>query len=467
MDQATGSEDFEDVYAFDEWTAGPLRSCAVAQPGEHLQAHVYMRDHYWEIAQRSQTRDDWIVTFATLLKVVEMHLLYYFGSRRVFLVTGAIWAYTFLSAIILQWFHVGRATTAGEQPTHFDVVSGSLPTPQVIGGERRVLFGIPVNLRKGRAWQVFWILGAVVCVTSLLGTYAILSNEPTICFRIWLGFQVIWLALRSIFFHFAQQVDDMKHIITPTITDENRPPESSLRLLGLAVGVSKHQILNHPRGVLSYANDAQDPVAIRKLLSDANLEYTKHFELPTRGNPGPELNITVVAVIGDTLLSSVAWLMGSPLTGMDLYDSCILAVRVSGTTQLIPSCRVLSGRITSEQVPDPETTLPSNFRPKGAANEGHNISWRYWIPCDEKKWLWYSTPWATTTKDDLGITGTKKMTVTTGDDITKELLSGTLQISMSDVQAVEDAIAQSAKAATILRNMLKEDFTTFEKSAKS
>jgi len=89
------------------------------------------------------------------------------------------------------------------------------------------------------------------------------------------------------------------------------------------------------------------------------------------------------------------------------------------------------------------------------------------MPCSRKKWLWCSAPWATTTKADLGITGTEKMKVTTGDDITKELLSGTLQISMSIVQALEDGIAQSVRAATILRNMLREDFTTLAKSAKS
>jgi len=51
-------------------------------------------------------------------------VLYHFGSRRVSLITGAIWVYTFLSAILLQWFDVRRATTAGEQRKHFDVVSG-------------------------------------------------------------------------------------------------------------------------------------------------------------------------------------------------------------------------------------------------------------------------------------------------------------------------------------------------------
>ena len=259
----------------------------------------------------------------------------------------------------------------------------------------------------------------------------------------------------------------MEHVIISNSTDENQPLELNLRLLGLAVGVSKHQILNHSRGVLSYANDAQDSMTIRRLLRDVNLEYTDYLEISTSACPGTELDVIAVAVVDDTLLSSVAWLMGSPLSEMDPYDSCILAVRISGVIQPIPSCRVLSGRIADEHFPDPEVTLPSNFRPKGTADEVHNISWRYWMPCGGKKWLCYSTPWATTTKADLGFTRTKKMTVTTGDGITKELLSGTLQISMSDLQAVKNSLAQSARAATMQRNMLREDFTRFEKSAKS
>ena len=413
-----------------------------------------MRDHYWEMAQRSQTKYDWIFTFATLLKFIEIFLLYRFGSQRIFLITGAIWAYCFLSAIILQLFHHGRATTIGEQSSHLDVVSGSLPTPQVMGGERRVLLGVPINLRKGRAWQTFWILGAIVCVSSLLATYTMLSKEPDICFQIWIAFQVIWLALRSTFFHFAQQVDDIKHIVTPTVVESHFPPELNLRLLGLAVGVSKYQVLNHPRGAYSYVDDTQDPVNIRNLLSAADFQLTEHVQLPANAGIESEADIVVVAVLGDTLLSSVAWLMGSSLTGMDLYDSCVLAIRVSDQIQLVPSCRVLSGRIMGEHESDPEVTLPTRFRPKGGSNEGLNISWRYWIPCEDDRWLSYSTPRTTPVKKDLSITGTKRMSVTTRDRITKELLSGSLQISMSDAQAVEDAVAQSAKAARVIQNML-------------
>jgi hypothetical protein len=67
---------------------------------------------------------------------------------------------------------------------------------------------------------------------------------------------------------------------------------------------------------------------------------------------------------------------------------------------------------------------------------------------------------------DLGITGTKRMVVTTAESITKELLSGMLQISMDNVQAVEDASMQSANAATIIKDMLTGDMPTLGKTAR-
>ncbi|KAF1937513.1 hypothetical protein EJ02DRAFT_437822 [Clathrospora elynae] len=296
-----------------------------------------------------------------------MYLLYHYGSTRIFWVTGVTWAYLFLSAIALQIFHVGRATRSGEQTKHIDIVAGSLPTAQPVLAS-------------------FWGLGAVVCICSLIGTYALLSKEPEVCFRIWLVFQILWLALRSVFFHFATQVDDMKHIVTPAVTEKRRLAELNLRLLGLATGLSKYQILNHPRGVYSYTRIAHHPVAMRSLLHDADFQFTDYLELPQYTGSGSSIEISVVAVFGGTLLSSVAWLMGSPLTGMDLYDCCVLAIRSpDNKTVLIPSCRVLSGRIVTNEDPDPESTMPSNFRPKGAANDGKDISWRYWIPCKGDK----------------------------------------------------------------------------------
>lgn len=290
-------------------------------------------------------------------------------------------------------------------------------------------------------------MGLILCVCSLVSTYALLAKEPIVCFRIWVTFQILWLSLRSIFFHFARQTDDMKHIVTPAITEKHRPTQLNFRLLGLSVAVSKHQVLNHPRGAYCYTEDAQDPTIIKNHLDEAHLEFLDHLQLPHQTTVGSTVEISVVAVIGDTLLSSVAWLMGSPLTGMDLYDCCILVLRSSDKTLLIPACRVLSGRIDTDPDIDPELTMPSSFLPKGVSNSGTDISWRYWIPCGGNKWVCYSTPWTTLTTQSLGITGKKEMVVMSGENITEELRMGKLLVSLSSVKDVEDAVARSAAVA--------------------
>lgn len=429
------------------------------QLGEHLQAHIYMRDQYWTPLHRTQVKTDWVLTFATGLKAIEMYLLFYFGSVYICWLTGLMWAYFLLASVILQIFRVGRASPSAKQNRCLDIVAGSLPTAQVVGGERRVLFDVPINPRKSALWQVCWAIGSVVCVCSLFGTYALLSKEPETCFRIWVFFQILWLALRSIFFHFAQPMDDFKHVITTAVTEKRRPVEVSFRLLSLAAALSKYQVLNHPRGAHSYAEDAQDPVILKKYFDDADFEISERLPLPQLPNPGSDVEITVAAVLGDTLLSSVAWLMGSTLTGMELYDSCILVIRSSNTTLLVPACRVLSGRLINEQEPDPESTLPSPFVPKGASNDGKDISWRYWIPCGGGTWVLYSTPWATLKKADLSVVGTKTMRVTTEDSVTNELREGTLMVSMNSVKDVEASVEQSTKVAMMMNDMMLGKWT--------
>ncbi|PVI02128.1 hypothetical protein DM02DRAFT_670802 [Periconia macrospinosa] len=448
---------FEDVYAFDEWTTGPLRSSTALDIGEPLRAHFYMRDPQWAPLHRSQIKADWLSTLLTLAKVVEIYLLYHYGSFRIFWITGATWAYFLLSAIILQLFNLGRASRFGNQNKCIDIVAGKLPTPQVIGGERKVLFEVPLNPRKHRLWQAFWILGSVICVCSLVGTYALLPKEPAVCFHIWLTFQILWLSLRSIFFHFARQTDDMKRIITPAITEKHQPTHLNCRLLALSVAVSRYQVLNHPRGAYCYTEDAHEPTIIKNHLDESQLDILDHFQLPHQTTIGSVVEVSVAAVIGDTLLSSVAWLMGSPLTGMYLYDSCILVLRSSEKTLLVPACRVLAGRVDLDQDVDPELTMPSTFLPKGVSNSGADISWWYWIPCGGNTWMSYHTPWATPTKQSLRITGKREMAVISAENITEQLRRGELLVSLSSVKDVEDVVAQSAVAASILRKMMLGD----------
>lgn len=153
-------------------------------------------------------------------------------------------------------------------------------------------------------------------------------------------------------------------------------------------------------------------------------------------------------------LSSVSWLMASSYTGMDLYDCCILAVRSSEKTLLMPACRVLAGRIDAIEDMDPELSTSSRFLPKGVSNDGKSISWWFWIPCSDSKWLWYNTPWAQGQQQELGIRGKKSMVVNSGKEVTALLESGELLISMSSVKEVEGVIETSRSAAGILKDML-------------
>ncbi|KAH7087991.1 hypothetical protein FB567DRAFT_423882, partial [Paraphoma chrysanthemicola] len=439
---------FEDIYAFDERTAGPLRSCTTLEPGEYLRAHAYVYRYAAEDAL--QVKADWLYTFLTTSKIAEMYLLYHVGSPRIFWVTGVAWVYFFLAAIVLQLLRVSRRTSYEKHSTYIDVVAGRLPTPQAIGGSRKVLFGVAINPRKSSLWQAVWTVGLLVCACSLVGTYVLLTKEPEGCSRIWLIFQILWLSLRSIFFHFARRIDDMKHGVTPIITDERQPLEVNFRLLGLAVAVSKFQILNHPRGAYSYVEDAHNPTIIKQHLDSVCLEFTNYLQLQHLPMIGCTVEVSVAAVIGDTLLSSVAWLMGSQLTGMDLYDCCILVIQASGQMVLVPSCRVLSSRFEPEHAPDPEWTIPSQFLPKGSSNDRKNIRWRYWIPCGVDKWLYYSAPtWDPTMTQTPGIIGNKVMKLTNAEGVTEELRTGKLFVSLKSVKDVEDTIAQSAKAAAI------------------
>jgi hypothetical protein len=57
---------------------------------------------------------------------------------------------------------------------------------------------------------------------------------------------------------------------------------------------------------------------------------------------GEEVELYVSEVIGDTLLSSVAWIFGSEKGGFDFYDTCIMLLTAKGKGVAIPASRVLS-----------------------------------------------------------------------------------------------------------------------------
>jgi hypothetical protein len=114
--------------AFDEYTAGHLRTCASLEPNKPLQTHLYMKDAQWAPLHRSQTRADWISTFITLVKVTEVYVLYHFGSHRIYWITGICWVYFFLATIIIKYLGLGRAYDERNNNKCLDILAGKLPT---------------------------------------------------------------------------------------------------------------------------------------------------------------------------------------------------------------------------------------------------------------------------------------------------------------------------------------------------
>ncbi|KAI1923074.1 hypothetical protein LOZ52_001229 [Ophidiomyces ophidiicola] len=401
-----------------------------------------------------KVRSDWISTFITLIKILEVLLLYRFGFVRLFWMTGVPWIYFFLAASMLQLYGRGRAYTTSDSSSCFDILAGKLPTPLVVGEERKIPFDVPLNARTSHLWQATWVGGAIICATSLIVTYVLVAKEDSVSFLVWLCFQIFWLVLRSIFFHFWQETDNTNHVVTPSPTNDRRPIQLNFRLFALSVALSKYQVLDYPRGAYSYGEDVQDPAKIQDLLIQTDRRFCDVLKIPGPVVIGNTVEVEITAVIGDTLLSSVSWIMGATMTGMDLYDSCILAINTTSGPILVPAARVLAGNIPGESQGNPESTLSSYFLPKGSSNTGTGLSWVYWIPCQNHSWFTFSTPWTTALGQNMPVVGKRKGTIVTASDITSALSSGELLVSLTSVAAVKDVVRRSRIAANLLIEML-------------
>lgn len=303
-----------------------------------------------------------------------------------------------------------------------------------------------MNVRKSLAWRLTWAFGSIVCAASLVATYTVLSKEPRSCLHIWLAFQAGWLVLRSVFYHFAVETDDVKHSVVAIVSDKGASQHHVARLSALASALSKYQTIAHPRGPFCYSEDTQAPADILELFKDASRELQQNYLPSAVINSSQDVTIDILAVIGDTVLSSITWLQGHPLIGMDLYDSCIVALSCSGRILLVPSARVLSGPPKDAAPKDIETSVAPNFAPRGGSNDGVNISWVYWIPCTEDRWLYFRTY-------KTQVRGVRKATLLTGQQVTSKLAVGDLYVSLTSVVDVEDIVLKSRTAAKILRNM--------------
>ena len=382
----------------------------------------------------------------SLIKILESVTLWEYGATQLYWITGLNWVFFFISAAILQTFGQSREYNDYVTFGQTDLLAGELPTPQMEGEGCRILLGVPKNVRLGAAWRVVWVVRGLLCCASLLATYVLLGNETTLIVYIWTAFQVLWLILRSVFFHLAEETDDVPPAVAPVIPGKNSPPEFGTRLLGLASALSKYQMLVHPRGPHCYKEDLQLPLVIQRTLRAGNCMLQPNFPAAIGIADGGEIELSIHAVIGDTLLSSVARFRGCSLTGMDLYDSCLVVLYAAGQTYIIPSARVLSGPPQDSLPKDVESRGIATFVPRGGSNDGRNICWWHWIPCADGRWLQVLS-------DNMQVVGKRKATVYNSATITRKLLAGDLFISLTDISEIEDVVKKSYIASQYLCEM--------------
>ncbi|KAK5014204.1 hypothetical protein LTR16_003957, partial [Cryomyces antarcticus] len=332
------------------------------------------------------------------------------------------------------------------ESSYIDILSGKLPTAQIAGEDGKILLGVPLNPRQSLSWRLVWGIGSVVCSSSMVATYMFMSRQQPISLYIWSAFQLLWLICRSVFFYFAEETADMKHAITAVGNANSKPPHVMTRLQNLTYALSKYQMLAHPRGPWCYAQDIQSTSSIKSVFEATDGKLHELVDEQFEAEQGVEL--TVLAVVGDTLLSSAAWMRGCPLTGMDLYDSCIVCLKVAGETKLIPSARVLSGPPKEVAPKDVETGVAPAFVAIGGTNDGINISWVYWIPYEGNRWLHFRT------EDGVQVLGQRTARVVDSIHVTNQLMVGDLYISLQSVVDVEDIVKKSTAAGIALCDLM-------------
>jgi hypothetical protein len=365
--------------------------------------------------------------------------------------TGS-WAFFFFAASLLGVLGISREFRgfATSDRRLNDIIAGDLPTIQKPGKEMIVILGVPLNVRTHTAWLLTWTVGCVLSLVSTIATYVILGRRDNLEeFYMWALFQSFWLVCRSIYFHLSVITDGRGHPVV-----EHKVVDQGYRILSLATGVSRHLAQVHTRTAKSYLRDLHDSFTLKSYARAAQcrLDWKLGLGLPDGELPavGDWLDIEVLAVVGDTMLSSIAWIHGRDMSSLDLYDSCLVIFRISKQTFLVPAARVLSGNASvlrkSSKTADIEAGSTPKFIPKLGPYHNDNDGWVYWIPLRADRWLHIVC--------DLDSLGTQPAEVLDSDEVTLRLRSGNLWVSLTMVDEVKHSVELAASIGNTLMSEL-------------
>ncbi|KAL0063932.1 hypothetical protein AAF712_009122 [Marasmius tenuissimus] len=421
---------YRDIYAFDSTTSIILSEIyptpPESSPAIHTHyEHAFYRPHHF--------RFQILVLSLSLLKSVEVYILTMQGSITIGILTGVPYLFCLLSGLCLEVNDIVTSRQPVEVDGHLDfVASNSLPTTKQPGGPRKVVLGSSSNPRTGSWWKFFWIVTGTLQTISIVLLYVFLGKEKTQTVFIWAGFQLFWVALRILIFNLTGYAHPMADRPMKYSKLESLPLTMKLRVMNLVLGVGSYQAHVHPRTIEAYLDDSFSTRSIARLLVPGNMcevytlrpqlaSLSPHTSSPTSSSLSVSsgssvglagtVQVKIIAVIGDTALSSAAWMLGNSEYGaMDLYDSCMIVVlevsdpsspsttlpsvsseRSPSNIVAIPSARVFSARSQWLDLiaAGGEDALDPLFIARGAGSSVYadEKTWIYWVPCEGGQWL--------------------------------------------------------------------------------
>ena len=430
----------QDIYVFDKSITGLLEVIPDEETKDSFYVNSILPDVYRrEIAARIVWKD-WMGIIASTLKLAEVALLWKDGASALCLISGCSWAYFFSISVAFQATGLSRNLSGKGDDRDLDLLAGQIPTPVKAGGQCKILLGAPQNVRHSSLWRLAWAFGSLVLTASVVAAYLTLNSQNQRIFVEWTGFQILWLALRSAFYHFSEDTDSV--LQNPILQKRawnglSRPLKARIR--GLVQALSLYQMHVHPRGFYCYDEDER---IIRETYNPK-----ARFTLPARTGDGEPTSVYISAVLGDTMLSSSCFITGRKFAPFDQYDTCVVIFTTSEGEIAIPSARVATGS------PPPrdhniETGYELLLPPRGGTSRAKDdTSWWYWIPCEGDQWLEIHTT-------EMHILGKREAKIMTGAAITKHLTSGELYVSISEVAQVDEIVSHSRLGFEAVQRLL-------------
>lgn len=391
---------------------------------------------------------EWTALLASGLKIIEFCTLWVSSDRTLCWVSNIAWLYFFIAALTVQFRRQWRGQPEDSGSDRVDILAGQLPTPTRPGGHRKLLLGTSDTGKLLSSWRIIWGIGSVISLASMLTTYMLLSRTSDRIFYVWSAFQMGWLVLLLMFYHFSDATDPMAYrLLVAQAPWKDCTTLMKERVLDLTLALAKYQMHFHPRGIYCYDEDLVSARTLCSHLSTISHHLQSHYPLDPHAKPGDTLPISVHAIVGDTILTSASWLFGHSLTGMDLYDTCLLFLNVHDSFIAVPAARVLSDPLTTNLDVESSIIDPDIIN-KGSTNTGAGITWWYWIPCGPDRWLQART-------EDVKFLGHRTAKVTSDTDVTETLEKGRLIVSLKNVEEVRDVVELSVRAGKVLIDIVR------------